>query len=72
MNLRQLTREKALIAAGHTELAKMTADVKNRLDAAGQQLTTQAAERQENHRQLVEDLETIQKQAELIWERIGE
>lgn len=31
LNLRQLTREKALIAAGHHELAKMTEDVKNKL-----------------------------------------
>lgn len=31
LNLRELTREKALIAAGHRELAKMTEDVKKKL-----------------------------------------
>lgn len=31
LNLRHLTREKALIAAGHHELAKMTEDVKKKL-----------------------------------------
>jgi hypothetical protein len=31
LNLRQLTREKALIAAGHQELAKMTEDIKEKL-----------------------------------------
>jgi len=31
LNLRQLTREKALIAAGHHELSKMTEDIKNKL-----------------------------------------
>jgi hypothetical protein len=31
LNLRQLTREKALIAAGHHELAKMTEDIKKKL-----------------------------------------
>jgi transposase len=31
LNLRELTREKALIAAGHREIAKMTEDVKKKL-----------------------------------------
>jgi hypothetical protein len=31
LNLRQLTREKALIAAGHHELVKMTEDIKKKL-----------------------------------------
>jgi hypothetical protein len=31
LNLRQLTREKALIAAGHHELVKMPEDIKKKL-----------------------------------------
>jgi hypothetical protein len=31
LNLRELTREKALIASGHRELAKMMDDVRNKL-----------------------------------------
>jgi hypothetical protein len=31
LNLRELTREKALIAAGHREISKMTEDVKKKL-----------------------------------------
>ncbi|KAJ4426506.1 hypothetical protein ANN_27320, partial [Periplaneta americana] len=72
LNLRELTREKALIAAGHRELAKMTEDVKKKLDEASMDLSNQVNERRDNHKQLLQDLESIQAQAALIWERIDE
>lgn len=37
-NLRELTREKALIAAGHKELSEMTGDIKEKLGMLKQKL----------------------------------
>ncbi|KDR18720.1 protein brambleberry-like [Zootermopsis nevadensis] len=70
LNLRELTREKALIAAGHREIAKMTEDVKKKLDEASSDLSSQVNERRENHKQLLEDLDTILDQVSLIWKSI--
>ncbi|PNF32494.1 hypothetical protein B7P43_G03867 [Cryptotermes secundus] len=70
LNLRELTREKALIASGHRELAKMMDDVRNKLDEASSDLSSQANERRENHKQLLEDLDTILDHVSLICQRI--
>ncbi|XP_008554835.1 protein brambleberry isoform X3 [Microplitis demolitor] len=69
-NIRELTNEKALIRTGHLQLATMTEDIKKKLEKASEQLLSQASERQENHKELLEDLENIQQQAQLIWDKI--
>jgi hypothetical protein len=40
-------------------------------DEASADLKRQIDERRENHRQLLEDLDTILEQVSLIWQRIG-
>ncbi|GLG94206.1 Uncharacterized protein GBIM_01465 [Gryllus bimaculatus] len=70
LNLRELTREKALIAAGHKELSRLTEDIKAKLDAASAQLMDQSSEQKSNHLQLVQDLEVIKEQAKYIWNEI--
>lgn len=69
-NLRDLNNEKALIRAGHMQLSIMTEDIKKRLEKASQQLLSQTDESRENHQELLDDLMTIQKRAELIWDKI--
>lgn len=71
-NLRELVREKALIAAGHKELSEMTGNIKDKLDEANQQLILQSLERSGNHQQLLKDIEAVQKQAQEIFERIDQ
>ncbi|XP_067005674.2 protein brambleberry [Anabrus simplex] len=70
LNLHQLTKEKALIAAGHQQLSKLTEDIKAKLDAAGTQLALQSLEQNENHQEVLRDLKTIQEQASTIWKEI--
>lgn len=40
------------------------------IEKASEQLLSQSSERKENHKELLEDLENIQQQAQLIWEKI--
>jgi len=40
-------------------------------DEASEDLKRQTNERRENHKQLLEDLNTILEQVSLIWQRIG-
>ncbi|PNF16473.1 Protein brambleberry [Cryptotermes secundus] len=70
LNLRELTREKVLIASGHHELVKMMDDVRNKLDEASLEFSSQVNERHENHKQLREDLQTVMEQVALLWQRI--
>lgn len=69
-NLRELNNEKALIRAGHTQLAEMADDIRKKLEEANKNLKRQAVENGENHKEILEDLVNIQLQAELIWEKI--
>ncbi|XP_034255742.1 protein brambleberry-like isoform X2 [Thrips palmi] len=70
LNLRELTKEKALIAAGHRELSLMTKEVKSKLDEASSQLSTQANANQKNHLQVLADLENLQRKAFDIWDQV--
>lgn len=70
LNLRELTREKALIAAGQRELSLMTREVKAKLDDASHQLSSQALEHQKNHLQVLDDLENLQRKAFDIWDQV--
>ncbi|XP_071631409.1 protein brambleberry [Temnothorax longispinosus] len=69
-NLRELYNEKALIRSGHVQLAAMTEEIKNKLEKAHKDLEQQAVEREENHKEVLEDLIRIQEQAQMIWEKI--
>ncbi|XP_033609951.1 protein brambleberry isoform X2 [Cryptotermes secundus] len=70
LNLRQVTREKVLIASGHHELAKMMDDIRNKLDEASLELSSQVNERRENHKQQLEDLRSVVDQVAVFWQRI--
>ncbi|XP_026286542.1 protein brambleberry [Frankliniella occidentalis] len=70
LNLRELTREKALIAAGQRELSLMTKEVKAKLDDASLQLSNHASEHQQNHLQVLADLENLQRKAFEIWDHV--
>lgn len=70
LNLRELTKEKALIAAGHKELALMTKEVKSKLDEASSQLSSQADVNKNNHLQVLADLENLQRKAFDIWDQV--
>lgn len=69
-NLRQLTREKALIAAGQKELAYMTEEIKQKLEKAQQQLTSQETDRKLNHDEILQDLAELQQKSRVVWEKI--
>ncbi|XP_018355868.1 PREDICTED: protein brambleberry-like [Trachymyrmex septentrionalis] len=69
-NLRELYNEKALIRSGHAQLAAMTEEIKNKLEKAHQDFEQQVIERGENHKEVLQDLFTIQEQAQMIWEKI--
>ncbi|XP_023245910.1 protein brambleberry-like isoform X2 [Copidosoma floridanum] len=67
-NIQELTEEKALIKAGHIQLASMTEDIKKKLENASQELLEQATEQSLNHQEILKDLEKIQIQAQKLWE----
>lgn len=69
-NLKELTIEKALIAAGQRELARMTDSIRKKLDAASNMLLTNEQQRQISHRQLVQDLSTVQEYAKFLQEKL--
>ncbi|KAK2587708.1 hypothetical protein KPH14_003821 [Odynerus spinipes] len=69
-NLRDLNNEKAMIRLGHTQLAAMVEDVKEKLEKANQELVKQSTVRSESHKEILYDLTNIQNQAQLIWEKV--
>ncbi|CAN7986354.1 unnamed protein product, partial [Ixodes hexagonus] len=69
-NLKELTVEKALIAAGQRELARMTDSIRKKLDAASNIMLTNEQERQISHKQLVQDLSTVQEYARSLQEKL--
>ncbi|KAG0439325.1 hypothetical protein HPB47_016684 [Ixodes persulcatus] len=69
-NLKELTIEKALIAAGQRELARMTDSIRKKLDAASNIMLTNEQQRQISHRQLVQDLSTVQEYAKFLQEKL--
>lgn len=69
-NIQQLVKEKALIKAGNEQIAKMTMDVRSKLDQASTQIELQSTDQRQKHNQILQDLMAIQKKAEDIWARI--
>lgn len=69
-NLRELNNEKALIRSGHAQLAVIADDIKKKLEEANKRLEQQTIEMEENHDEILEDLYKVQKQAQLMWDKI--
>ncbi|XP_006819716.1 protein brambleberry-like [Saccoglossus kowalevskii] len=69
-NLRILTEEKSLIAAGHKEFAERTEYLRELLETTSNELISQGSDAKENHAQLLEDLSVIRDRAGEIWTKI--
>lgn len=69
-NLRELSREKKLIASGQRELAYITESIKRKLDEAKQQLLTQENSQRETHSIILQDLSKIQDNALKVWQKL--
>ena len=61
-NLKSLTREKALIAAGQKEVADLTAGLKARLEITAQQMEKQGEIQGDSHEEILRDLAKIRAQ----------
>nr|CAD7404690.1 unnamed protein product [Timema poppensis] len=70
LNLRELTREKALIAAGHQEIAKLTADIKKSVELTSVSAATQRVEWQENHKELLLQIDKIKNNINAVLDGI--
>ncbi|XP_033104666.1 protein brambleberry-like isoform X2 [Anneissia japonica] len=71
-NMKDLTREKALIASGHKELADMTETIRKQLENATQQLFAQGDDHRQNHQELLKDLLSIQDKAKQVWNKLDD
>ncbi|XP_030842745.1 protein brambleberry isoform X2 [Strongylocentrotus purpuratus] len=69
-NMRDLTREKALIAAGHQELAAMTSNIRKQLDEATHQLLEQDIHQANKHQEVLEDLSSLSLLAKDVWNKL--
>ncbi|XP_066297264.1 protein brambleberry-like [Branchiostoma lanceolatum] len=74
-NLKDLAREKALIASGQRELAGMMADMtdkmKQKLESATTELLLHENDRKRSHEELLKDLMTVREKAQELWDKIG-
>ena len=61
-NLKSLTREKALIAAGQKEIADMTEDLKAKLEHTAGAMERQGEMQGDTHEEILKDLATIREQ----------
>ncbi|KAJ8036538.1 Protein brambleberry [Holothuria leucospilota] len=69
-NVEGLMKEKALIAAGHKELAEMANNISKKLDNATQQLFEQDLDRQQYRREVMEDLAGIQNKTKALIDQL--
>ncbi|XP_064642760.1 protein brambleberry-like [Lineus longissimus] len=69
-NLKELTREKALIATGNKELAELIDQIRTKMDDATHQLLEQQEDTQQNHEEVLKDLSEIRSKAREVWEKI--
>ncbi|XP_071825529.1 protein brambleberry-like isoform X2 [Apostichopus japonicus] len=65
-----LMTEKALIAAGHKELAAMAFNISRKLDNANHQLSEQDIDRQQYRKDLMKDLARIQNRTKALIEQL--
>ena len=61
-NLKSLTREKALIAAGQKEIAEMTEGLKARLEITAEAMERQGEMQGDTHEEIIRDLAKIREQ----------
>ncbi|XP_055595220.1 protein brambleberry-like [Uranotaenia lowii] len=71
-NFRELVREKSLIRAGQQEVAILLTDLRTRIDDSIKQLESQSKRSKLNHASLLSDMETLQKHAAMISNKIDE
>lgn len=71
-NINKLVDEKRLIYESQNDINLLTEQMRLKLQEAIEDMEKQAAERAENHQELVDDLLAIQKQANIIFQRIEE
>ncbi|CAL1682172.1 unnamed protein product [Lasius platythorax] len=69
-NLRELNNEKALIRSGHSQLAAMAEDIKNKLEKAHKEIEQQVSEHGRSHQEVLQDLISIKEQMQSIWDKI--
>ncbi|XP_074654833.1 protein brambleberry-like [Tubulanus polymorphus] len=69
-NLKELTKEKAMIATGNKELAEMTDNIRKKIDEATNVLFQQESDQRDNHAEILRDLSTIREKAREVWEKI--
>ncbi|XP_078696101.1 protein brambleberry-like [Branchiostoma floridae x Branchiostoma belcheri] len=73
-NLRDLAREKALIASGQRELVGMMADMtdkmKEKLESATTELLLHENDRKRSHEELLKDLMVVREKAQELWDKI--
>ncbi|XP_045129827.1 protein brambleberry-like isoform X2 [Portunus trituberculatus] len=71
LNLRELSREKKLIASGQKELALITESIKRKIEEAKQQLMSQEDKQRASHDVILQDLSRIQDNALKIWQKLN-
>ncbi|KAK7071606.1 hypothetical protein SK128_001221, partial [Halocaridina rubra] len=69
-NLRELHKEKMMIAGGQGELALITGSIKKKLDEARAQLSSQEESQRDIHNQILLDLAVIQENALEVWKKL--
>nr|XP_053626848.1 protein brambleberry-like isoform X2 [Cherax quadricarinatus] len=69
-NLRELSREKKLIASGQRELAHITEAIKRKLEEAQKQLMVQESSQRDAHSIILKDLSKIQDNALEVWQKL--
>ncbi|XP_065558708.1 protein brambleberry-like isoform X2 [Artemia franciscana] len=70
-NLEQLAEEKALIAAGHNEVAAILGKLKSRIDETLQELCVQSQAQQSNHQEIIADLRNLDDTITSIQEHLS-
>lgn len=71
LNLRELSREKKLIASGQRELALITESIKRKIEEAKEQLMSQEDKQRAGHEMILQDLSRIQDNALKIWQKLN-
>ncbi|ENN76300.1 protein brambleberry [Dendroctonus ponderosae] len=69
-NIRRLASEKQLIRDTHNTLVQMTKEVQSSLASTAKMVADQHSDTKVNHAQLLEDVNTIQKKASALFDRI--
>lgn len=70
-NIRRLASEKQLIHETHNTLVQMTKEVQSSLENSAKMIADQRSNTKVNHAQLLDDVNTIQKKAGALFDRIG-